>query len=261
MPRRRAQCGGTGTSGDSFATFHSGDNHINWSNVQDFLADRRIDCSWCERLTRTVSSRLSVEERRAHLIEAAIGLAEKKGVAGVTTRDVAQAAGVSLGVVHYCFENKDALMTELVKALSMELRDSVDADETVWEDAGTGKEALQKLVRRGLELMWRNIEATPERQLLTYETTTYALREGESTPAKLAIAREQYGFNDSTIADVINQCGEATETRWNTPVTTLSRFMLNVIDGIVLRWLVDDDSESVQVQLDLLSEMISAHAE
>jgi len=207
-----------------------------------------------------VSSRLSVEERRAHLIEAAIGLAEKKGVAGVTTRDVAQAAGVSLGVVHYCFENKDALMTELVKALSMELRDSVDADETVWQDAGSGKEALQRLVRAGLELMWLNIEATPERQLLTYETTTYALREGEQTPAKIAIAREQYTFNDSTVADILDHAREATSTQWTAPVPTLSRFTLNVIDGAVLRWLVDNDSEAVREQLDLLSGMLASYS-
>ncbi|PXX66778.1 TetR family transcriptional regulator [Nocardia tenerifensis] len=207
-----------------------------------------------------MSSRLSVEERRAHLIEAAIGLAEKKGVAGVTTRDVAQAAGVSLGVVHYCFENKDALMTELVKALSMELRDSVDANETVWQDVGSGKEALQKLIRAGLELMWLNIEATPERQLLTYETTTYALREGEQTPAKLAIAREQYNFNDSTVADILEHARDATGNQWSIPLSSLSRFTLNVIDGVVLRWLVDNDSESVRAQLDLLSHMLAEYA-
>ncbi|WP_253260113.1 TetR/AcrR family transcriptional regulator [Nocardia farcinica] len=203
---------------------------------------------------------MSVEERRAHLIEAAIGLAEKKGVAGVTTRDVAQAAGVSLGVVHYCFENKDALMTELVKALSMELRDSVDADETVWQDVGSGKDALQTLVRAGLELMWLNIEATPERQLLTYETTTYALREGEQTPAKLAIAREQYTFNDSTVADILDHARDATGTQWSVAVQTLSRFTLNVIDGLVLRWLVDNDSAAVRDQLDLLAEMVAGYA-
>ncbi|MEU8897942.1 TetR/AcrR family transcriptional regulator [Nocardia sp. NPDC048505] len=203
---------------------------------------------------------MSVEERRAHLIEAAIGLAEKKGVAGVTTRDVAQAAGVSLGVVHYCFENKDALMTELVKALSMELRDSVDANETVWQDVGSGKEALQKLVRAALELMWLNIEATPERQLLTYETTTYALREGEQTPAKLAIAREQYAFNDATVADILDHARDATATQWTVPVQSLSRFLLEVIDGMVLRWLVDNDSAAVRTQLDLLSEMLTGYA-
>ncbi|GAA5066083.1 hypothetical protein GCM10023318_53890 [Nocardia callitridis] len=162
--------------------------------------------------------------------------------------------------MHYCFDNKDALMTELVKALSMELRDSVDANETVWQDVGSGKEALQKLIRAGLELMWLNIEATPQRQLLTYETTTYALREGGQTPAKLAIAREQYDFNDSTVADLLEHARDATDTRWSVPVRTLSRFTLGIIDGIVLRWLVDDDSEQVREQLDLLSEMVAGYA-
>lgn len=151
-------------------------------------------------------------------------------------------------------------MTELVKALSMELRDSVDANETVWQDVGTGKEALQKLVRAGLELMWLNIEATPERQLRTYETTTYALREGEQTPAKLAIAREQYTFNDSTVADICEHAREATGTQWTVPVGTLSRFILATIDGVVLRWLVDNDSAAVRDQLDVLATTVAAHS-
>lgn len=151
-------------------------------------------------------------------------------------------------------------MTELVKALSMELRDSVDANETVWQDVGTGKDALQNLVRAALELMWLNVEATPERQLLTYETTTYALREGEQTPAKLAIAREQYTFNDSTLADIMEHAREATGTQWSVPVGTLSRFTLATIDGIVLRWLVDNDSAAVREQLDLLAGMVCSLA-
>ena len=208
-----------------------------------------------------MSTRLSVEQRRTHLIEAAIGLAERKGVAGVTTRDVARAAGVSLGVVHYCFENKDALMTELVKALSMELRDSVDADESVWRQAGSGNTALRDLLRTALDLMWRNIEATPERQLLTYETTTYALRAGAQTPAKLAIAREQYRFNDSTVVDILEHARDATGNIWKVPVDQLSRLTLGMIDGIVLRWLVDNDSENVHTQLDLLAGTLASYAQ
>ncbi|SUA76186.1 Uncharacterised protein [Nocardia otitidiscaviarum] len=152
-------------------------------------------------------------------------------------------------------------MTELVKALSMELRDSVDANETVWQDVGSGKESLQKLIRAGLELMWQNVEATPERQLLTYETTTYALRESEQTPAKLAIAREQYAFNDSTVADIIEHAREATGTRWSAPVGVISRFMLAAIDGIVLRWLVDNDSAAVREQMDLLAQTVAQFSE
>jgi hypothetical protein len=44
-------------------------------------------------------------------------------------------------------------------------------------------------------------------------------------------------------------------------VAQLSRFTLSVIDGLVLRWLVDNDSESVRTQLDLLAAALAGHAE
>ncbi|MBJ8344208.1 TetR/AcrR family transcriptional regulator [Antrihabitans sp. YC2-6] len=207
-----------------------------------------------------MSTRLSVEERRAHLIEAAIGLAERKGVAAVTTRDVAQAAGVSLGVVHYCFENKDALMTEVVKTLTTELRDSVDGDPRVheWHEKGLG--ALRSLLRMALGVMWHDIERTPDRQLLTYEITTYALREGDATPERLGIAREQYAFNDSTLLAVLEMATSLTGTAWRLPPSALSRLMLSMIDGLVLRWLVDEDSVTANEQLDHISDIVAAQA-
>jgi AcrR family transcriptional regulator len=207
-----------------------------------------------------VASRLSIDERRAHLIEAAIGLAERKGVAGVTTRDVAQAAGVSLGVVHYCFDSKDALMIELVKALSIELRDSVEDDPRLRGDPGTGVDALRELLHASLAAMWSQIEAGRDRQLLTYETTTYALREAGQTPTKLRIARDQYDFNDETVAEVLERIRQPTETAWTVPVRTVSRFLLAMIDGVVLRWLVDDDSATAREQLALAVEMVIAVA-
>jgi TetR/AcrR family transcriptional regulator, acrEF/envCD operon repressor len=206
-----------------------------------------------------VSTRLSVEQRRAQLIGAAIGLAESKGVAAVTTRDVARAAGVSLGVVHYCFENKDAMMTELVKALSMELRDS--ADQATELRAGvTGVGALEDLLRIALAALWHDVEASRDRQLLTYETTTYALREGGQTPGKLRIAREQYEFNDDTMADLLEKLRTATETEWTLPLSSLSRLSLAMLDGLVLRWLVDEDNQAAHDQLDQMASIVSGLA-
>ncbi|MCX5045712.1 TetR/AcrR family transcriptional regulator [Aldersonia sp. NBC_00410] len=206
-----------------------------------------------------MSTRLSVEQRRAQLIGAAIGLAESKGVSAVTTRDVARAAGVSLGVVHYCFENKDAMMTELVKALSMELRDS--ADQATELRAGvTGVGALEDLLRIALAALWHDVEASRDRQLLTYETTTYALREGGQTPGKLRIAREQYEFNDDTMADLLEKLRMATDTEWTLPLASLSRLSLAMLDGLVLRWLVDEDNQAAHDQLDRMASIVAGLA-
>lgn len=205
-------------------------------------------------------SRLSVEERRTHLIDAAIGLAERKGVSGVTTRDVAKAAGVSLGVVHYCFENKDSMMVELVKALSSAMGDCIDTESGVWQRVGTGLTSLRTLVRATLGMLWLDVEATRDRQLLCYEATTFMLREGEHTPSKLRIVVDQYAVNDTTIADALTKAGQVTETTWAIPVATLSRFVVTMVDGVVLRWLVDDDAEAARRQLDLTTDVILTNA-
>ncbi|WP_338079875.1 TetR/AcrR family transcriptional regulator [Antrihabitans stalactiti] len=207
-----------------------------------------------------MATRLSVEERRAHLIEAAIGLAERKGVASVTTRDVAQAAGVSLGVVHYCFDNKDALMTEVVKTLTADLRDTVDEDPNINEWHDKGIEALRSFIRVALGVMWYDIERTRNRQLLTYEITTYALREGESVPERLGIAREQYAFNDAAVGAILQKATALTATTWTQPVEVMSRLLLSIIDGIVLRWLVDEDSDTVMSLLDRIADILAAQA-
>ena len=206
-----------------------------------------------------MSTRLSIEQRRAHLIEAAIGLAESKGVAAVTTRDVANAAGVSLGVVHYCFESKDALMTELVKALSDELRESVESDPEVIEWSGSGVESLESFIHLMLRAMWHNVEQTPDRQLLTYEVTTFSLRAGDA-PEKVRIAREQYTFNDENVKVLLQQAVSATSTKWMAPVEQLSRLLLSMIDGLVLRWLVDEDNETAHRQLEMFAKVLASQA-
>ena len=50
------------------------------------------------------------EATRAHLYETALALFQKKGVDGTTMRDIAKAAGMSLGAAYYYFPSKEALV-------------------------------------------------------------------------------------------------------------------------------------------------------
>ncbi|MFC7546469.1 TetR/AcrR family transcriptional regulator [Plantactinospora sp. GCM10030261] len=49
--------------------------------------------------------------RRHQMIDAVCALADEQGVEGVTMRDVAERAGVSLGAVQRCFRDKDEMLT------------------------------------------------------------------------------------------------------------------------------------------------------
>lgn len=50
------------------------------------------------------------EQTRAHLLATALRLFQKHGVDGTTMRDIAEAAGMSLGAAYYYFPSKEALV-------------------------------------------------------------------------------------------------------------------------------------------------------
>jgi AcrR family transcriptional regulator len=52
---------------------------------------------------------------RKRILEAALDIASEDGPAAITTRKVAQRAGVNLGLLHYYFKSKDALVIETVE--------------------------------------------------------------------------------------------------------------------------------------------------
>jgi TetR/AcrR family transcriptional regulator, transcriptional repressor of bet genes len=56
----------------------------------------------------------SEEERKKQILEAAYKVASRKGLAGFTVREVAAEAGLSLGLVHFHFKTRDALMRSLL---------------------------------------------------------------------------------------------------------------------------------------------------
>ncbi|MFB7756763.1 TetR/AcrR family transcriptional regulator, partial [Streptomyces sp. NPDC056121] len=54
--------------------------------------------------------RMPSAQRRRQLVEAAIRVMARDGVAKTTTRSVVAEAGVSLSVFHYCFDSKQELL-------------------------------------------------------------------------------------------------------------------------------------------------------
>ena len=58
---------------------------------------------------------------RERILRSALELAGRNGLEGLTTRRVAQAAGVNLGLLHYYFASKEALVAETLDLFMREL--------------------------------------------------------------------------------------------------------------------------------------------
>lgn len=210
-----------------------------------------------------MSNRLPADERRAQLVEAALELAAQGGVGAVTVRAVAEAAGVSLGVVHYCFDSKEELVVAMAEALIMQFSEDLHRafDLPRRGDDPQGVRGLRELLYAGITAAWPAMEATAGLQILTYEITMYSLRHREADGALGGdIARRQYRLMDAEARAFLAACAERTGTMWTEPLASVSRIALALLDGIVLRWLVDRDSDAIVSELDDMAALVSSRA-
>ncbi|SDK10686.1 transcriptional regulator, TetR family [Actinopolyspora mzabensis] len=82
-------------------------------------------------------------EARERLLRAAAELITERGWTGVTTRAVAERAGVTAGIVHYHFDSVDALLAETAVGT---MRAATAWLETALEQVGSADEALTTLL-------------------------------------------------------------------------------------------------------------------
>lgn len=206
-----------------------------------------------------MSKRLPAPERRAQLLAAAIELSEETGLSALTIRAVAERAGVSLGVVHYCFVDKDELVHAVIDSVNEDLAAATRAFLSLDFNTGeVGPDALRVRLNEALTLIWAVIESTPKRQLLTYEIATFSLR--HVRPEMRDLARVQYQGYDLLAQSVLDRCGEASRMTWPDHAAAV-RMVGAIIDAVSLRFLVDGDNDSAHRTLESGVEMIVAVAQ
>jgi hypothetical protein len=109
--------------------------------------------------------------------------------------------------------------------------------------------------------LWPIIEATPNHQLLTYEITAHALRQRSAGNVSAgAIAEQQYRTLDVETVAFLDLCAKRAGVTWITPVEQVARFVLAFMNGLVLRWLVDGDSDAALSALDDLVQILTTKA-
>ncbi len=181
-------------------------------------------------------SRVPAEQRREQLIEATIDLAIREGLAAASVRRIADEANVSLGVVHYCFSSKEALLNAVAESFATPILGPVA--KAIEQSSG-----FEATVRRAFETFWQVSQGAPGRQLLSYELAAWSIR-GDGEAARLLYQTYQ-DVIESFITQGMGITGsEALSSR------TLARMVLALTDGIMLAWLVDRDDEATRQVLD-----------
>lgn len=181
-------------------------------------------------------NRLPVAERREQLIEAALAVASRDGIDAATVRAVAAEAGVSLGVVHYCFQDKDELLRAMAHAIT-----SANLERSLGELPAQAED-VESVIEGVLEALWAGIRESRGPQLLSYELTTSSLRHSELNQ----VAIEQYRGQWAAAEQVLDLVERSANVSWSMPRGTIARSIVAVVDGFSLAWLVDGDSEAAR---------------
>ena len=184
-------------------------------------------------------NRLPVAERREQLIDAALAVASRDGIEAATVRAVAAEAGVSLGVVHYCFQDKDELLRAMAHAIT-----AANLERSLG-DLPVDTESAETVIEGVLDALWTGIRESRGPQLLSYELTTSSLRHPEINQ----VAIEQYRGQWSAAEQVLALVERSANVSWTIPRSALARMIVAVIDGYSLAWLVDGDSDAARTGL------------
>ncbi|MDT0330137.1 TetR/AcrR family transcriptional regulator [Nocardiopsis lambiniae] len=183
-------------------------------------------------------------ERRSQLIDAAIDLMKREGMAAGSTRAVAAELGVAQMTVHYVFGSK----AEFTRAVFEELgRRVVDQVRPVAEHPVEGgfAEALAHTVR----VLWRASVEDDGANTLWSELETHALRDPVLRRTHAEHTMNMRGITAELLTTLAERSGAALAL----PAPTVARFFLAAFEGLLSQHLAAPDEEAERRCLEQIS--------
>lgn len=197
-------------------------------------------------------TRIPVADRRTALVQAALRVVARDGVAAATTRRIAAEAGMPLASFHYAFASRDELMAELIEAaVESEQRDF--APVLSGEPGGVG---MRDALRAGLQRYFDGLRADPDREKAMLELTQWALREPGFEP----LAQRQYARYHEVAAQAAAGAARLTGCEWMRPLGEIARILVSFTDGLTLAWLVTRDDAAAAATMDVAADALAALA-
>jgi AcrR family transcriptional regulator len=190
---------------------------------------------------------LRSEDRRAQIVDVAIELMAERGLAEVSIRDAAGAAGVPISSITYHFGSRNGLLQEVMEAMIDRFCDRMVAA------APSGRD-LDEVLESYLTEVAGGTGYGPGHHMLLLEFTLYAARRPET-----GLARRQYESYEAAGSRVIDAICAQTGTRFQGDRTPVVRLLVALLEGTTLQQLAADDPRSARPVLAHLNEILRPH--
>ncbi len=167
-------------------------------------------------------------ERKAQIVQATVECISKYGYNNFSMQDVANAAGVSKGIIHYYFLNKDDLLKSVLDKVAEDIEKAI-VSET--KKAKNPREKLEMFIEVGLNVVRKNKEY--------YQVNMdFWTQINQNTDIRAVIGRHYAKFRE-TASQILAE-GVKDGSFKDVNLIGYASIIIAVMDGISLQWLFDD---------------------
>lgn len=172
------------------------------------------------------------------VLDAAIATIAARGLAAASVQDIADAAGLSKGAVHYHFENKEALLRHVVERCAARLEARIVA---AFARQGT---PIERMRRAMLEMWTFRRDDAPEYRVLNelHAMARHHPAMREALGSALARSRQQIvdvGFAELLAMGLVPRV----------PMAVIPRLLLATLDGLALHRVLDPMSTEEEAEV------------
>jgi TetR/AcrR family fatty acid metabolism transcriptional regulator len=173
------------------------------------------------------------ETSRQQVLDAAIRALAERGYAKTSVSDIAKAAGMSKGAVHYHFESKDDLIVQVLARCGEVMRVRVAE---AWQAPGEPHEKISRALR---EMRSSRKQGTPELRVLAD-----LMAQGIYDPKLRKALSTLFDANREEVMRHLEQGFAELGLRPKVPLRVVPRLVLGMLDGLALHDFFDPPSEA-----------------
>lgn len=185
--------------------------------------------------------RMSIEQRRAVLIDAAYEVIAEVGVDGATTRRISRQAGTTLGSFHYAFDSRTALLRAVMDtAVPADINATLDSIMPRDIDPASNPATyMQSRMAQQFHAFYALVKADPGRMQAVISLGIYA----RNHPELQAAGRQMYQRLYDIAAGGLARGARQSDVQWALPVAELGPVVIAATNAITLNYLsVGDDA-------------------
>jgi AcrR family transcriptional regulator len=197
-----------------------------------------------ERLQEAPAEREGGTERRERILQAAWGVLSQVGFEKITTRRIAEAAGINIATLHYHFGSKEAVLTETLRYAQRWTDQQMRA-------AISGSQSSGEALTKAFAHLWKLMLLRPG--VLRFDLVVRGFRDQDAKQEALRVYGGYRRFIQEIVERHLDEGGSLTS---GLTAAELADYLITVVDGVVLHHTLSGDDAAAERNLNMVRSQV-----